>query len=102
MSQHVPDDLLAAFVDGEVSEQLAVHIAEHLDDCPACSAQAVALEPLAAAFAAVEDPRVPADLVASILAAGLVVKTYWRRILAKLGIASEREEEPEPREDDPA
>lgn len=44
-------------------------------------------------------------LVASVLAAGLVLKTYWRRILARLGLASETEEEGEDearREDDAA
>ncbi len=68
MTQHVPEDLLAAFVDGDTTEQLAVHIAQHLDDCPSCGARAASLEPLAAAFAAVEDPSVPNDLVARILA----------------------------------
>ena len=37
MNQHVPDDLLIAFVDADVGEQVAVHIAEHLDGCPACA-----------------------------------------------------------------
>lgn len=69
MNRHVPDDLLHAFVDGDVDEQVAVHIAEHLDGCPACATRAVTLEPLAAAFAAVEDPPMPPDLVASILTA---------------------------------
>ncbi len=67
--QHVPDDLLAAFVEGDVGEQLAVHIAGHLDDCPACSARAAGLEPLHAAFAALPDPPVPADLVPAVLEA---------------------------------
>ena len=69
MSQHVPDDLLAAFTDGEVGEQLAVHIAEHLDNCPACATRATGLDPLAAAFAAMIDPSPPPDLSASILKA---------------------------------
>lgn len=65
---HVPDDLLQAFVDCEVDEQLAVHVAEHLDDCPACATRAAVLEPLGAAFAAADDPFVPDDLVQSVLA----------------------------------
>jgi anti-sigma factor RsiW len=65
--QHVPQDLLASFVDGDVGEQLAVHIAEHLDGCPSCATRAVSMEPLAAAFAAVDDPE-PADwLVTAVL-----------------------------------
>ncbi len=68
MTEHVPDGLLQAFVDGEVGEQLAVHIAEHIDSCPGCSTRATALEPLAAAFAAMEDPVPPSDLAMSVLA----------------------------------
>lgn len=64
---HVPDDLLAAFVGGDVEERVAVHIAEHIDRCPMCATRAATSEPLAAAFATVPDPVVPADLVASIL-----------------------------------
>ena len=68
MSQHVPEDLLAAFVEGEMGEQLAIHIAEHIDACPRCATRAAGLEPLAAAFAAVEDPVTPEDLVSAVLA----------------------------------
>lgn len=68
MSQHVPEDLLVAFVEGEMGEELAVHIAEHLDSCPACATRAATLEPLATAFAAVPDPVPPPDLARSILA----------------------------------
>lgn len=68
MSEHVPEDLLAAFVEGEVGEQLAIHIAEHLDSCPSCLNRAAGLEPLHAAFAAMPDPEVPEDLVAAVLA----------------------------------
>jgi anti-sigma factor RsiW len=68
MSQHVPEDLLQAFVEGEVGEQLAVHIAEHVDGCPACATRAAGLEPLAAAFAAVLDPVVPSGLSQGIFA----------------------------------
>ena len=67
-NQHVPEDLLQAFVEGEVGEQLAVHIAGHLDECPSCATRAAGLEPLAAAFAAVSDPVPPADLAARVLA----------------------------------
>jgi len=69
MSHHVPENLLSAFVDGDVGEQLAIHIAEHLDECPSCSTRAAGVEPLAAAFAAVPDPVPPEDLVDAVLAA---------------------------------
>ena len=67
MSQHVPQDLLAAFVEGDVGEHLAEHIADHLDSCPRCATVAASLEPLSAAFAALDDPEPPADLVAAVL-----------------------------------
>ncbi len=67
MSQHVPEELLTAFIEGEMGEQLAIHIAEHLDECPACATRAAGKEPLASAFAAMEDPVAPEGLVAAIL-----------------------------------
>ncbi|TNE87736.1 MAG: hypothetical protein EP330_17400 [Deltaproteobacteria bacterium] len=69
MSAHVPEDLLVAFVEGELDESLGIHIAEHLDGCPACATQVAALEPLAVAFASVDDPVLPIDLVDQVLAA---------------------------------
>jgi len=71
MSEHVPPDLLADFVDGDVGEHVAVHIAEHIDGCPRCATQAAALEPLAPAFASMDDPPVPTDLADAVLAAAL-------------------------------
>lgn len=80
MNQHVPADLLNAFVEGETTEQLAIRIAEHLDVCPACATRAATLEPLASAFARVPDPEVPADLVGAVLAevhAPPAVRARW-------------------------
>jgi len=68
MSEHVPHDLLIAFVEGDVGEHVAVHIAEHIDTCPACATRAASLEPLGPAFASMDDPPVPADLVDAVLA----------------------------------
>jgi anti-sigma factor RsiW len=67
MTQHVPEDLLAAFIAGEVGEHVAIHIAEHLDECPSCGTRAAGMEPLAAAFAAVDDPIPPEDLAQAVL-----------------------------------
>jgi anti-sigma factor RsiW len=67
--QHVPDTLMQQFVDGDVDDKVAVAVALHLDACPACATRAAALEPLAAVFAASEDPRVPVGLVESIAVA---------------------------------
>lgn len=69
MSAHVPDELLYDFVDGDVGEQLAIHIASHLDACASCAARAHNADPLAIAFASMDDPEVPDDLVAAVLAA---------------------------------
>ena len=68
MSPHVPEDLLRSFVEGEVDDQVAVQIAEHVDACPSCCTRAAGLEPLGAAFAAAVEPRPPPDLSARILA----------------------------------
>ncbi|MBX2801209.1 MAG: hypothetical protein KTR31_26255 [Myxococcales bacterium] len=68
MSQHVPEDLLQSFVEGDVGEQLAIHIAEHIDECPSCATRATGMEPLAAAFAAMEDPVAPRELAHTVLA----------------------------------
>jgi anti-sigma factor RsiW len=67
MNQHVPEDLLTAFVDGDVSDHVAAHVAEHLDGCPACATRAASMEPLGPAFATVRDPEAPPHLAASVL-----------------------------------
>lgn len=67
MSEHVPHDLLDAFVEGDVSEHVAVHIAEHLDRCPGCATLAASLEPLHPAFASMDDPPIPEDMVRAVL-----------------------------------
>ncbi len=65
---HLHDSLLLRFVDGRLDDQEAVEVARHLDDCPACAARATAAEPLAQAFASVDDPDLPQDLVTTIVA----------------------------------
>ncbi|MCB9665520.1 MAG: hypothetical protein H6732_15515 [Alphaproteobacteria bacterium] len=68
MSTHVDDALLARFVAGDLGEHAAAHVALHLDACPACANRAREADPLARAFAAVDDPVVPEGLVAAALA----------------------------------
>ncbi len=67
MTEHVPNDLLHAFVKGDVEEQLAIHVAEHFDSCPHCATRAATLEPLASAFASCDDPLVPEHLATAVL-----------------------------------
>lgn len=67
MSQHPPESLIRRFAKGELSESLAVDLALHLDDCPACATQAASMEPLASAFACSDDPELPEDLMDEIL-----------------------------------
>jgi anti-sigma factor RsiW len=62
MNRHVPEDLLSAFVEGDLSDELAGHVAEHLDGCPRCAGRAATLDPLARAFARAVDP-VPSPLL---------------------------------------
>jgi anti-sigma factor RsiW len=69
MSEHLPNDVLHAFVQGELGDDDAVICASHIDRCAHCATRAAALEPLAAAFASIHDPEVPADLVPSVLRA---------------------------------
>ncbi len=64
---HIPDELLSAFVEGDVDETVASHIAEHIDSCAACLARASAEDPLAAVLAQVADPPPPPDLTRRIL-----------------------------------
>ena len=58
---HVHDDLLRRFVDGALDDEVAASVAIHLDSCSRCATRAATLEPLALAFAAVDDPVAPAD-----------------------------------------
>ena len=67
MIDHPSEALLRRFATGELDEALAVELALHLDDCPRCSTQAHALDELGAAFASVDDPELPPDLLATIL-----------------------------------
>lgn len=66
---HFAEARLRAFALGELDEREAVEIALHIDGCGRCAARAAVLEPLAAAFASVDDPELPAGLVADVLAA---------------------------------
>ena len=69
MSQHPPESLIKRFAEGELSESLAVDLAMHLDDCPACATQAATLEPMASVFASSDDPDLPDDLMGEIMEA---------------------------------
>jgi anti-sigma factor RsiW len=68
---HIDDALLARFSSGELSEPEAAALALHLDDCPRCAARALMDDPLQAAFASLDDPATPPDLVPAVLAASL-------------------------------
>lgn len=69
MTHHIGDDLMRRFIQGSLDEQVSVAVARHIDDCPRCAARAAVDEPLAMAFAAVEDPRTPPGLADDILTA---------------------------------
>lgn len=64
---HPPDALLDLFVEGQIDEHRAVAVAIHIDGCPECAARAIAIDPLAPAFAAASEPVVPPDLAGAIL-----------------------------------
>ena len=84
MSAHVPEGLLQAFVAGDVDETVAIHVAEHLDSCPRCATRAAHAEPLFQAFAAIDDPPLPSDLIDTVL---LAVEQDRRRRLPALEVA---------------
>jgi anti-sigma factor RsiW len=69
MIDHPSEALLRRFADGELDESLAVELALHLDDCPRCSTQVHAMDELASAYASMDDPMVPEDLVHQVLEA---------------------------------
>lgn len=74
---HVPSDLLDAFVQGDVSEEDAVRVALHVDDCAACQARAVAADPLATTLASASKLSLPDSLVQGL--AGSVMADLERR-----------------------
>lgn len=67
MSQHVSDELMRRFSVGALDEDVAIAVADHIDGCPLCLTRAIAADPLADAFAAVDDPTCPPDLIEDIL-----------------------------------
>jgi anti-sigma factor RsiW len=69
MSRHLPEDVLVRFVEGTLDEHQAVEAALHIDDCPFCAARAQEAEPLAAAFASMDDPPLPEGFEEAVLAA---------------------------------
>jgi anti-sigma factor RsiW len=68
---HHPEDRLRAFAMGELGDHLAALVAEHLDECPRCANLVLRHDPLARAFASVDDLTPPADLVDRVLAAAV-------------------------------
>lgn len=66
MTRHVGDDVLRRFVDGDMDDNLATEVALHLDECPECANRANLVDPLASAFAAVEDPPLPLELASRV------------------------------------
>jgi anti-sigma factor RsiW len=69
MTHHISDDLMRRFTLGDLDEQVAIAVAEHIDDCPRCAARAAVADPLAGAFASACDPLPPPDLAGAILTA---------------------------------
>ena len=79
MSRHLPDDVLARFVGCSLPERQAVEAALHIDSCPYCASRAVALDPLAPAFAAMDDPPLPAFFEERVLAAAALAEAPAER-----------------------
>ena len=62
-SHHPSAHELGRFVEGDLTDDVAVSVALHLDDCPACATHVASLDPLSTAFASVDDPPVPGVLL---------------------------------------
>lgn len=88
MSAHVDPVLLARFVAGELGDHAAAQVALHLDDCSACANLAREADPLARAFASVDDPDVPAGLVQAVLRADAARAAAAPQRLVDLGLAA--------------
>lgn len=80
MSQHITEDLLKRFVDGDVDEAVAIAVGRHLDDCARCATHAASIEPLAAAFASLDDPFVPPDLADQVVEAWHRSQAYHHEV----------------------
>ena len=61
--------LLSAFVDGELTENERAEVLAHVSGCAACRARLDELFALRDALGALEEPEVPADLTARVMAA---------------------------------
>lgn len=62
-AEHRPDlETLSAWLDGELDDAARQRVDEHLADCPACAAEAVALRELSAGFAAMRGETLGYDL----------------------------------------
>jgi anti-sigma factor RsiW len=73
---------LSAWLDGEISEELRLRLAEHLAACPACQAELASLERLDAALAGLEAPGPRPDLAAGVLRRLRRPTSPWVRSLA--------------------
>jgi anti-sigma factor RsiW len=63
---HPNDGFLQSFAEGILDDNEAVAVAIHIDDCARCRSHVAALDPLTAAFLSVDDPEVPAALMADL------------------------------------
>jgi anti-sigma factor RsiW len=67
MNDHLSDDVLERFTAGRSPTGEAVQAARHIDECAGCAMRALALDPLAPAFASVDDPPLPEGLESAVL-----------------------------------
>lgn len=68
MSPHLTSTQLSLFAAGDLEDAAAATLAGHVDDCAHCATRLAHADPLAGAFAEVQDPTVPVGLIEEILA----------------------------------
>ncbi len=62
MNCHENENLLSAYYDGELSDELAATVVEHLDQCDACAGELTGIEQLSQLAARLDEPRGSAEI----------------------------------------
>lgn len=63
---HPNDGFLLSFAEGTLDDHEAVAVALHIDECALCRNHCAALDPMTGAYLSVDDPLVPAGLMADL------------------------------------
>ncbi|MFA5975126.1 MAG: zf-HC2 domain-containing protein [Elusimicrobiota bacterium] len=76
--------LLSAYLDGELGPEEAGQVESHLQSCHACQQELSSLKAIQQAIQGVNNPAMPAELVAEIERHTLARQSWWRRLYQRL------------------